>query len=409
MKNNMRKILVGAVAIIVLAVIFMRGDQLDDLIKTIHEGTPIFLVLAVLFQLGKYATQGSQFVWCFRSVGENLRYLEGVKLVFGTFFVNTVAPSLNLAGTTLVVDDASKRGVPAGRSTAAALLMQLSIDTGFLIILTLGFAVVGLTVGLQPGWLLLGLVAVAVVGGLLFVIIMGGKRPQLVLKVLKPIERLADKVMRRFKKGPIDPWAERTIESFSRAAKLMAKNPRRTASTFGLAIGASLCELGCFAMTGISFGIHDPAALVCGYVLATLTAMVSFIPQGIGLVEAAVLLGFTLFGINQATGMAVIMVYRAIVFWIPFLAGAILIQRTRAFTGVKVNMASPVAEAPAVSAADSVKKSVAATSKADDNAKPDQQTNANAGAACEAATPKAEGPAHGQTDANTKGTTSHTP
>lgn len=61
--------------------------------------------------------------------------------------------------------------------------------------------------------------------------------------------------------------------------------------------------------------------------------MVSFTPQGVGVVEAAVLVAFTLFGINQATGMAVVMVYRGIVFWLPFLIGAVMIQRTGAFKG----------------------------------------------------------------------------
>ena len=65
------------------------------------------------------------------------------------------------------------------------------------------------------------------------------------------------------------------------------------------------------------------------------SAMVSFTPQGVGVVEAAVLVAFTLFGIDQATGMAVVMVYRGIVFWLPFLIGAIMIQRTRAFGGHK--------------------------------------------------------------------------
>ena len=61
--------------------------------------------------------------------------------------------------------------------------------------------------------------------------------------------------------------------------------------------------------------------------------MISFTPRGVGVVEAAVLVAFTLFGISQATGIAVVMVYRGIVFWLPFLVGAILIQRTKAFRG----------------------------------------------------------------------------
>ena len=331
MSRNVRLILIGLIVIIVLAVIFMRGDQLESLIETVKKGSPLFLILAVVFQLGKYFSQGFQFTWCFKSVGASINLGTGIKLVFGTFFVNTIAPSFNLAGTTLVVDDASKRGIPAGTATGSALLMQLSIDTGFVIIMLIAFGILTFTVGLQPGWLLLGLVAIALVGGLVTVMILGGTKPHLVLKLLKPIERFVDKVARKFKKGPIDPWAQSTVESFSQAAGLMAKNPKITIRAFLFALLASSFEMACFSATGAAFGVHDIQALVCGYVVATLFAMISFTPQGVGVVEAAVLVAFTLFGIDQAAGMAVIMVYRGIVFWMPFLIGAILIQRTKAF------------------------------------------------------------------------------
>lgn len=331
MSRNARLILIGLIVIIVLAVIFMRGDQLESLIETVKKGSPLFLILAVVFQLGKYFSQGFQFTWCFRSVGSKIDFPTGIKLVFGTFFVNTIAPSFNLAGTTLVVDDASKQGIPAGKATGAALLMQLSIDSGFVIIMLIAFGILTFTVGLQPGWLLLGLAAIALVGGLVTVMILGGTKPHLVLKLLKPIERFVDKVARKFKKGPIDPWAQSTVESFSQAAGLMAKNPKITIRAFLFALLASSFEMACFSATGAAFGVHDIQALVCGYVVATLFAMISFTPQGVGVVEAAVLVAFTLFGIDQAAGMAVIMVYRGIVFWMPFLIGAILIQRTKAF------------------------------------------------------------------------------
>ncbi len=356
MKGNGGKILAGLVIVIVLAVVFLRGDQLEELVRTVREGTPLFLMAAVAFQLGKYFAQGGEFVWCFRSVGADLRYREGLKLVFGTFFVNTVAPSLNLAGTTLVVDDSGKRGVPAGKATGAALLMQLSIDTGFVIIMLVGFGVLTFTVGLQPGWLLLGLAAIALVGGLVAVMTLGGTHPDLVLKV----ERLVDKVAHRFKKGPIDPWAERTVESFSKAAGLMVAHPATTVRPFLFAILSSTCELGCFAMVGMAFGIHDIQALICGYVVATLFAMISFTPQGVGVVEAAVLVAFTLFGIEQATGMAAVMVYRGIVFWLPFLIGAVVIQRMKAFVG-KGNGRADGAKGPDGSAKGTGKASLPAT------------------------------------------------
>ena len=58
---------------------------------------------------------------------------------------------------------------------------------------------------------------------------------------------------------------------------------------------------------------------------------ISFVPQGVGVVEAAVTVAFALFGIDSATGLAVVIVYRGIVFWLPFLVGAVVIQRIKAF------------------------------------------------------------------------------
>ena len=55
MKKNLKKILVGLVLVIVLAVIFLRGDQLEELIETIERGAPLFLIGAILFQMGKYS------------------------------------------------------------------------------------------------------------------------------------------------------------------------------------------------------------------------------------------------------------------------------------------------------------------------------------------------------------------
>ncbi len=341
MKKNLRKILAGVVIVIVLAVIFMRGDQLEKLIETIQQGAPLFLVLAVISQLGKYASQGGAFVACFRAVNERLRFSEGIKLVFGTFFVNTVAPSMNLAGTALVVDDAARRNIPAGRATSAALLMQLTIDSGFVVIMAIAFLILSFTAGLQPGWLLLGLIAVCLVGGLAGVMVLGGTKPDFVLRILHPIEKLVDKIAAKFKKGPIDPWAKKTVDSFAQASTLLVKNPLKTARAFAFSILASTCELGCFTLTALAFGVHNPEACVCGYVVATLFAMISITPQGVGVVEAAALVAFSLFGIDQASGIAIIMVYRGIVFWLPFLIGAVLIQKTRAFQGAAAGTLIP--------------------------------------------------------------------
>ncbi len=331
--NNIRLLLVGLVVIIVLAVVVMRGDQLVELVDTMQRGTALPLVAAVCTQLGKYVSQSFAYAHCFKAVGERMRPRSTLPLVFGTFFMNTIAPSLNLAGTTLVVNDARKRGIAAGKATSAALLMQITIDGAFASIMIIAFIMLALTVGLSPLWFLLGLLVVVLVSAMICVMFVGHRRPAAVLRVLGPIEGFVNRVLMRFKKKPLAPWAERMVGSFSDAAGLIGRNPRPALQAYGCSVIASICELSCFCLVGVAFGVQAIEPLVCGYVVATLFAMISITPQGVGVVEAMVVVAFTAFGESSAAGMAIGLVYRGIVFWMPFIIGAVLINVTKTFRG----------------------------------------------------------------------------
>ena len=322
----MRNLLIGLVIVIVLAVVLLRGDQLVELVETIKKGSVIPLVAALCTQLGKYFAQSFAYSFAFEAVGERMDPRSTLPLVFGTFFMNTIAPSLNLAGTTLVVDDARRRGIPPGRATSAALLMQITVDSGFATIMLVGFAILAFTVGLSPLWFLLGLLVIALVTVMVLILVLGRKRPALVLRALRPIERLVDRIRVRFKKPPLDSWVERTVGSFSDAAGLIAHNPKATAKAFGCSVVAS-----CFSSVGVGLCVSVPEALNFRDDVATLFATISITPQGVGVVEAAVVVAFTSFGESSAAGLSIALVYRGIVFWFPFLVGAILIQTTKSF------------------------------------------------------------------------------
>ena len=214
-KLNIRNLLIGLVIVIVLAVVLLRGDQLVELVETIKKGAVIPLIAAVCTQLGKYFAQSFSYSYAFEAVDEHMNPRETLPLVFGTFFVNTIAPSLNLAGTTLVVDDARRRGIAPGKATSAALLMQITVDSGFATIMLIAFGILAATVGLSPLWFLLGLLVIALVSAMVLILVLGRKRPALVLRALRPIERLVDRVLVRFKSSA--SWARfPTLPALSR-------------------------------------------------------------------------------------------------------------------------------------------------------------------------------------------------
>lgn len=333
MKPNLsiRSLFIGLVIVVVLAMIILRGEQLVELAETMKRGYALPLVAAILTQLGKYFLQSVAYTFTFEAVGERYAVRNTLPLVFGTFFMNTIAPSANLAGITLVVDDARRRGIAAGKAGSAALLMQITIDSGFAVIIIVGFSALALTVGLPIGWFLLGLVDVVVVAAMVAVLFLGRTRPAALRRIMETAERLVNWVRAKLRKKPTASWAEKTSESFGEAAGLIVANPRPTVKAFCCSVGASLCELACFVLVGFSFGVTGIEALVCGYVVATLFAMFSLTPQGVGFVEAAVLVAFTTFGESTAAGLSIGLVYRGIVFWMPFLVGAVLIQMTSTF------------------------------------------------------------------------------
>ena len=341
-KLNIRNLLIGLVIVIVLAVVLLRGDQLVELVETMKQGATLPLIAAICTQLGKYLSQSFAYSHCFKAVNERMKPRSTLPLVFGTFFMNTIAPSLNLAGTTLVVNDARKRGIEAGKATSAALLMQITIDGAFATIMISAFIMLALTVGLSPLWFLVGMLVIVLVSVMILIMVLGRRRPAIVLRALSPIERLVNSVLVRFKKKPLNPWAGKLVTSFSDAAGLIGQNPRPTLEAYGCSIIASLCELSCFCLVGLAFGVTSIEPLVCGYVVATLFAMISITPQGVGVVEAMVVVAFTAFGESSAAGMAIGLVYRGIVFWMPFIIGAILINVTKTFRG---EVEKPAAEA----------------------------------------------------------------
>ena len=207
--------------------------------------------------------------------------------------------------------------------------VRYSINAGFLVIMVIGFAILGIAGGLNAGWIALGVIAILIVGGMVAAMAFAAMKPDLLLKLLAPLVRVIDRFLTKRKKKPVDAWVKDTVNTYAQSAALMTKNKQDIGADLGLNVAASIFELGCFAFVALAFGVHDIEAMICGYVVVTLFAMISFVPQGVGVVEAAALVTFALFGIDQATAMAVIMVYRAIVFWLPFLIGAVVIQRSK--------------------------------------------------------------------------------
>ena len=256
-KKDLITLLAGVAVIVFLAVFFMRGDQLQHLIQTIERGTPVFLLAGLVFQLGKYFTQGLSFTWCFKAAGTSIPIGENVILVFQTFFMDTIIPSFNISGTSVVIEAATKRGIESGRATGAALLRQVSISAAFVIIMIIGFAILLVMGKLETGWLILGIGAVVAVGAIVAAMALAALHPQFLLKIIAPIEHAIDKVLARLHRHDIDTSVKKLVDTYSSSAKDMVHNVPSIVIELAWAVVANICEIICFAFVGLFLNIVD--------------------------------------------------------------------------------------------------------------------------------------------------------
>ena len=341
-RKNIRILLVGVLIVIALAVVLVRGDQLRELLVAMEGGSFIPLVLAIIAQFGKYTSQAFAGTQAFKTVGDiKVKPFQMLPLVFASYFMNVVAPSFNTAGLMLVIDFARKRGVSAGRATSAMLLLQISVITGFLVIMIIGFAVMQFAGRLTALWFFFGLIIVFFVGVMVAILLIGYKNLDILVVFLNPIARLANRLSRRFRKGKELPsWVLPVVKSFSEAAGKIREKPLEALRVFAFSVLASTFELCCFCLVGLAFGLDVLSVLIGGYVVATLFSWVAITPQGVGVVEAMIVVALTASRINAAMAATIAIVYRGIVFWMPFLIGAVLIHRTGLFSKNKAGKGS---------------------------------------------------------------------
>ncbi|MCR5846024.1 MAG: flippase-like domain-containing protein [bacterium] len=328
----MKKIIVLVVLLIGIFIVVLRGDSLAQFLVAIKGAHIAPLLLALLFQLGKYALQSLGFSQSFATVEQRISPKTTIKWVFGMFFINTTVPSIGASGIALVVDDARREGHDPGKAATAVLLLQALVDSGFLLIFIIGMIILAALGQFHRLYILLGLIALALVGIMVAALVLGAKRPDKLDKALSFAERVAGKVCAKFTKRTMRSWHESAATSFSNAAKSIAAKKGCAAKIFLYTFASSLCEMACFYFCCVAYGQVTLPVIIGGYVVATLFAMASFTPQGIGFVEGSVLLLFGAFGLSAAVSSAIVITYRSIVFWLPFIVGAILINATKSFS-----------------------------------------------------------------------------
>jgi phosphatidylglycerol lysyltransferase len=156
-------------------------------------------------------------------------------------------------------------------------------------------------------------------------------------RVFLVLEKVLNRALGVVRKSMKPAWGRTTAHSFIDTANLLAKNPKGTVITVVYASFSAILNMACLVSIGYAFGFEMVEALVAAFAVGAISVILSPTPQGVGVVEAMIIAILTAYGCSAATAAAIALVYRGIMFWIPFCIGAVLLSQSGFFKSKKTD------------------------------------------------------------------------
>lgn len=327
----MKKALLLILAIVAVCFIIANVDYLASFLDTMATGALVPLVVSVALMVARHLVQAASYDAAFDAVGHATGFWHNVVLIFSLVFINTFCLFSGATGVAFIIDDARREGCDAGQSTGGAILSQIGYFAAVFVISVIGFMTMLLSGHMNTVFLIGGLILAGVLVVLSSLFFLGHLRPRFLYRVFMLLEWLVNKVIgiagRSLKAG----WGRRSARSFAQTSDLLAESPKGSAITIAYASLSAVLNMACLVAIGYAFGFEHAEALVAAFSVAAISVLLSPTPQGVGVVEAMITAILTTYGCSVSAAAAIALVYRGIMFWIPFCIGAVMLSQSGFF------------------------------------------------------------------------------
>ncbi|WP_251197850.1 lysylphosphatidylglycerol synthase transmembrane domain-containing protein [Anaerotardibacter muris] len=331
----MKKAIIILVIIIAAGFIVANFDYLMSIINAMQGGALIPLVVAIIIMVARHVVQAMSYNEAFGAVGHKTGLWHNIVLIFSLVFINTFCLFSGATGVAFIIDDAHRRGCDIGTSTSGAILSQIGYFAAVFLISIIGFTTMLVAGTMNVVFLIGGLLLAGTLLVLLSFFFMGYYKPGWLVKIFRVVENIINKVIGIVKRQLPKNWGKSTAQSFINSALVLAHNPKGALITVFYAAVSALLNMACLIAIGVAFGFEDIPTLVAAFSVAAIAVILSPTPQGVGVVEAAIAAILTSAGCSLSVATAIALVYRGIMFWIPFCIGAILLSQSGFFQSKK--------------------------------------------------------------------------
>ena len=328
----MRKYLLLLIIIMVVALIYTRFSELQNIVETLQNADPRYMIMALSMQLVWFLVMAAVFRLLYQIMGIREHLLHLASVAVSANFINVVAPSAGIGGMAVFVDDAEKRGHPHGRVVAVSALYVFLDYIAFLVVLSAGFVVLLRRNSINAGEITAGLILLSAVLVIGWLILVGVRSPDKFGNVLGNIIRWVNKLMRPILRH--DYMQEEQAYLFAAEvadglAVLQTGHKSLARPVFFMVVNFMVQMLiltFCFLSFNVDFSL---GTIVAGFAVGYLFLIVSPTPSGIGIVEGGMPLVLASLNVPLNQGLIVTLAYRAVSFWIPLSLGGIAFRFTQ--------------------------------------------------------------------------------
>jgi len=316
---------------LLLGVIFLATNftEIEQITATLQRGDWRFILLSVLLVLLWLVNMAASYKTIFHVIGIEKTLGQLLILTAAATFINVIAPSGGVGGMSVFIADARQKGKTGARALVAGALFVIFDYLGFFLLLSLGLIVLFRRNILGGTEIAASVILLLMFTGMSLLLYLGFKSEQALADALAWLARFGNRLLKPLRRRK--KFSEEGARSIAHDAvgglNELRNRPLELIYPFLLAISNKLLLLLILFLTFKAFQV--PASigtLIAGTSLSYLFLIVSPTPYGLGVVEGVLTLALRSMYIPVSDALVITIAYRGVIFWIPFLLGAVSIR-----------------------------------------------------------------------------------
>lgn len=324
-KKQISQLIFLAVSVLFIVVFISRFGELSSTIELLWTGSWVFLLAVVGLQALAIVNKGALYHSIYDYFGAKDTLKRLTLLALSSNFVNLVAPTAGLSGMAIFISEAEHQGMSKSKAIFVNIFAYFLIYTVFTIALLFGLFYLFFVHQLSKyivltAAILFGMIIIVLVG--IIIALEGAARVKNVIGfIAKIVNSIAGFLQRRkviINKTDVHIMGQEVHDSIK---TLQRKFKALWLPVVHVILLEAIDILTLYYLfLEFKYPIY-PGALITLYSVGVLFSLISITPSGLGIVEATMILVATGLGVPIELATVVIIGYRIVTFWLPFVSG----------------------------------------------------------------------------------------